>query len=73
MRFNVLMRADFARSFHQTEDPHSMITSEIDLPTLRNILHVALLLTHPTLKRESIQVKPHEWRKSQRLFLLTVY
>lgn len=64
---------DFTRSFHQTEDPHSMTTSEIDLRTLTNILHMTLLLTHPTLKREGIQVKPHKWRKSQRLFLLTVY
>lgn len=50
-----------------------MITSGIDLPTLRTILHVTLLLTLPTLKREDIQVRHHEWRKSQRLFLLKVF
>lgn len=67
------MQADFLRSDLQTEDPHLMITLEIDLPTLRNILHMTLLLTHPTPKREGIQVRHHEWRKSQRLFLLKVY
>jgi len=67
------MQADFMRSVHQTEDPHLMITSEIDLPTPRTILHMTLLLTHPTLRREGIQVRHHEWRKSQKLFLWRVF
>ena len=72
-QLNFLIQADFMKNVHQTEDPHLMITSEIDLLTLRTILHMTLLLTLPTPKREGIQVRHHEWRKNQRLFLLKVF
>lgn len=45
---------DFMKNVHQTEDLHLMITSEIDLLTRRTILHMTLLLTLPTPKREDI-------------------
>lgn len=57
----------------QTEDLHLMITTETDPPTLRITLHMTLLLTLPSLKREDIQTKHQEWRKSQRLFLLRLF
>lgn len=68
------MQSDFMMSdFLQTEGLRLMNTIEIDLHTLRNILHMTLLLTHPTLMRECIQMRHQEWRKSQRLFLLRVF
>lgn len=51
---NILIPADFMKNVHQTEDLHLMITSEIDLLTPRTILHMTLLLTLPTPKREDI-------------------
>lgn len=50
----ILIPADFMKNVHQTEDLHLMITSEIDLLTPRTILHMTLLLTLPTPKREDI-------------------
>jgi len=57
----------------QIEDPHMMITTETNLPTPRTLLYMALLVTHPTLKRLVSLVSHQELRKSQRLFLLRVF